>query len=129
MTSVGGSSSSRKRSSGRLSPRFHSPRYARMTSGWRWTSAGVPSAIFTPWSSATMRLARRAAAPLVNPVRALLLLLGGQAGDRLVEEQEPGLRRQRPAQLDLLLHPEGAVGHPALPGPLQGQGLDDLLAA
>jgi len=32
-----------------------SPRYARITSGWLWTSAGVPSTIFSPWLMAKMR--------------------------------------------------------------------------
>ena len=45
--------------SGSVAPARSVAQYARTTSGGRWTSAGVPSAIFTPWSSATMRPARR----------------------------------------------------------------------
>src|SRR3989304_2827329 len=46
---------------GDLQQSAHSPRYALITSGWRCTSAGVPSASLTPGSSATMRSARREA--------------------------------------------------------------------
>ena len=101
------------------------PRYASMTRGLARTSAGAPSAIFSPWSSTVMCsetpmttfmscsistiVIAALVAQLAHERGQLVGLLRVHAGRRLVEQQELRVRRQRAGDLDPPLVAVGEV--------------------
>src|SRR6266545_3614710 len=75
-----------------------------MTSGFRWTSTGDPSAILRPKSSTTTLSETCMTSPMWCSTRSTV------TARRLVDEEQPRARRERAGQLDALERPERQAG-------------------
>ena len=100
-----------------------------MTRGSFCTSAGVPSAILRPksiattlsempitiamWCSTSSTVSPNSSRIALDRLAELVDLAVGEAGRRLVQQQERGLRRQRPGDLEALQRAERQAGRRA----------------